>query len=191
MRVWFDRIGGMAPSNPEHTESVEASARQLSELIDDAVQNRGIDASNIALGGFSMGGSIAIQTALRTRHRLGAVFALSSYLCDDSWAWAELFRETRRTTFVDAGAGPREVAPTPSPFAAGRTPLLMAHGDRDGFVRPEWGRATAKRMKELGVPTTFVPVRDAAHELTKEELSALFAWLSEELHLSGELAPSL
>ena len=66
MSVWFDRYA-MEPSSPERTESVEASCSQLEMLLDDVVAS-GVAPSRILIGGFSMGGGIALQTALRSKH---------------------------------------------------------------------------------------------------------------------------
>ena len=88
--IWFDRLGGMAPTFPEATESVLSSVAQIEGVIEELVERRNIPASNIVLGGFSMGGGISLQVAARTRHKLAGVFALSSYLCDDSQAYSEI-----------------------------------------------------------------------------------------------------
>jgi predicted esterase len=63
--VWYDRIGGFDPSFPEHTASIEQSTHQLLELLEDQVNRHGRDPRRIILGGFSMGGAIALQTAVR------------------------------------------------------------------------------------------------------------------------------
>lgn len=120
--VWFDRVAGMAPSNPEHTQSVEESAARLNSLIDQLVTS-GVPSEQIVLGGFSMGGGISLQTAARSPHRLGAVFALSSYLCDDSRLWQKL-QLGQEGTATDA-----------TPFSRGLVPVYMAHGSADDFVR--------------------------------------------------------
>ena len=39
------------------------------------------------VGGFSMGGGIALQLALRHPEMLAGAFALSSYMCDDAAAY--------------------------------------------------------------------------------------------------------
>ena len=118
-----------------------------------------------------MGGGISIQYAARTRHELGGVFALSSYLCDDSAAWPLIEAEASKDG-----------------LASGRIPIFMAHGTSDDFVRPEWGRATAERLQRAGVPVEFVAIQRARHELTTTEVERLFAWIGEVLGLGGESA---
>lgn len=164
--VWFDRYGGMEPTHPEDTASVESSATRLNELIDDLIA-RGIPAEKIALGGFSMGGGIALQTAARSSHKLGAVFALSSYLCDDSLVWAKLKQSTTGANNTSAILS---------------APVFIAHGGADDFVLTEWGENTANQLKSLGANVRpFVRVRAAGHEMTTEELEQLFEFLLAEL----------
>jgi len=170
MRIWFDRYGGMDPQNSEDTPSVEESASRLNELIDDLITNRGIPPEKIALGGFSMGGGIALQTAARSSHTLGAVFALSSYLCNDSWVWKELEKYNASTT--------RRNEKQRKVNGLLTSPVFMAHGSSDDFVLPKWGKDTASRLKSLGVDIQqFLLVPGAGHQMTREELEELFQFL--------------
>lgn len=153
MSVWYDRKG-MEPTSPEQTKSVEASCAQLEAVLDRLVAS-GVPPATIAIGGFSMGGGIAIQAALRSKHNLGGVFALSSYLCDDAAVFATLENRPR--------GGPR---------------IWMAHGAADRFVRPEWGQATAARLRGYGLEVSWRSYAGMQHELRLDELDDLDRWLS-------------
>lgn len=76
--VWFDR---MAISNqvPEHIESVDSMCQNVSELVDQEVAN-GIPFNRIILGGFSMGGCLALHSAYRYKTSIAGCFAMSSFL---------------------------------------------------------------------------------------------------------------
>uniref|UniRef100_A0A6V2CF54 Phospholipase/carboxylesterase/thioesterase domain-containing protein n=1 Tax=Ditylum brightwellii TaxID=49249 RepID=A0A6V2CF54_9STRA len=175
--VWFDRYVGMEPTNPEDTASVESSAAQLNKLIDDLVE-RGVPAHKIALGGFSMGGGIAIQAAARSHHRLGAIFALSSYLCNDSWVWSELKRAQQQCDNI--GSEPSNNIHEKSTLLS--TPIYMAHGQADDFVLPQWGENTNNRLKDLGANVQpFLHVPRASHEMTSSELEHIFGVLLAKL----------
>ena len=176
--VWYDRIGGMSPSNPEATASVVASVEKLDRLIDELCEVHRVPATNIIFGGFSMGGAIGIQTAARTRHKLGGVFALSSYLCDDSAAWPLIEAKAKAKGGAQAAAA---AAAAEGGLGSGAVPVFMAHGTADDFVRPEWGRATAERLQRAGVPCEFMAIQRARHELTTTEVERLFAWAGEVL----------
>jgi phospholipase/carboxylesterase len=74
MRAWYDifQLGG----GPEDEAGIRASEALTRELIG----KQGLPASRIVLAGFSQGGAIALQTALRYPERLAGVLALSTYL---------------------------------------------------------------------------------------------------------------
>mmetsp|Transcript_46563 Transcript_46563/g.86506 ORF Transcript_46563/g.86506 Transcript_46563/m.86506 type:complete len:174 (-) Transcript_46563:152-673(-) len=170
----------MDPQNPEDTPSIEPSALQLNDLIDEIARKRGVPHESIALGGFSMGGGIAIQAAARSRRRLGAVFAMSSYLCDDSLVWTELDASEERTEGKERRASRERDGERKNALLT--TPVFMSHGNEDDFVLPSWGERTAHRMKEAGVDVReFARIPDAGHEMVGEELSRLFNFLQTEL----------
>ena len=239
--VWFDRPRGLAPGPPEpegvgghglgpreHLASVGASVAQLHGLLDE-LATRGIPPRRVAIGGFSMGGGIALQAGFRYgmrdrgrgggggggdgevcgvgegaasgvcgeaaaagREPVGAVFALSSYLCDDAELYALLEAEAER-----GRAGQQQQLP----------PLFMRHGDRDNFIHTAWGDATAQRLAGLlgkaqgpsgdgagggaaaaaeGSPKVdWATVAGAGHEMVQGEVAELLAWLLRTLGLGG------
>ena len=154
MSVWFDRYA-LEPSAPEHTESVEASCAQLDALVDSVVAT-GVPASRIAIGGFSMGGGIALQCMLRSPHRsFAACFALSSFLCDEAAVYRRI--------------GPSAV------------PIFMRHGDADDFILSAWGQATATKLTSHALDVDFATVPGLAHELGDDEINELTDWLLPKL----------
>ena len=162
--VWFDRVGGMAPSNPEQTDSVERSATQINALINKLVAED-IPSEKIAVGGFSMGGGMAIQAALRSQHTLAGIFTMSSYLCDDAAIYKRL--ETRGNSDEGESVSLRDLPP-----------IWMAHGEKDDFVLPGWGQATSQRLKALRLDVKFTTYPGLHHEFNASELEDLNEWLS-------------
>ena len=77
MRAWYDilQLGG----GPEDEAGIRASERLLQDLVS-REKNSGLKARQIVLAGFSQGGAIALQAALRFPERLAGVLALSTYL---------------------------------------------------------------------------------------------------------------
>jgi phospholipase/carboxylesterase len=71
MRAWYDilQLGG----GPEDEAGIRESQRLLEDLIKKEKQS-------VFLAGFSQGGAIVLQTALRYPQRLAGVLALSTYL---------------------------------------------------------------------------------------------------------------
>ncbi|KAF6073508.1 lysophospholipase like 1 [Phyllostomus discolor] len=76
--VWFDRFK-ISNDCPEHLESIDAMCQVLTDLIDDEVKS-GIKKNRILIGGFSMGGCMAMHLAYRNHQDVAGVFALSSFL---------------------------------------------------------------------------------------------------------------
>jgi dienelactone hydrolase len=88
----------------------------------------GIPSTRIILGGFSQGGAMAIFSGITSKEKLGGIFGLSCYL----------LMHQKVQSLLPAEGGNKE------------TRIFMGHGDSDPLVRPEWGQATAKKLKELG-----------------------------------------
>lgn len=151
--VWFDRHD-FAPTAKEHTESINESAARLAALLDE-LQAAGISPHRIVLGGFSMGGGMALHLALREADRgLAGVFALSSYLCARSPA-LELESAKRLP------------------------PVFMRHGADDDFILPAWGEATASELRAVGAEVDFGLVAGLAHALDDGEVIELTGWILE------------
>jgi len=183
--VWFDRIGGMEPTHPEDTESVLSSTTQLNTIIDALIKEQGLEPHKIAIGGFSMGGGIALQTVVRrTVPSLGAVFTLSSYLCNDSQVY-KLLEQTNNNNEQQSCQTTDETTRTNNHNnnCLRGTPLFMAHGTADDFVSLEWGKGTFRRLEQLGVSKIqpFIGIPYAGHEMTSQELEQLFEFLVHEL----------
>jgi phospholipase/carboxylesterase len=78
MRAWYD-IYSFTPGSKQDEAGVRESQAYIESLISKEVA-RGIPANRIAIAGFSQGGAIALQTALRQKQALAGVLALSTYL---------------------------------------------------------------------------------------------------------------
>uniref|UniRef100_A0A8C6HNU9 palmitoyl-protein hydrolase n=1 Tax=Mus spicilegus TaxID=10103 RepID=A0A8C6HNU9_MUSSI len=76
--VWFDRFK-ISMDCPEHLESIDSMCQVLSGLIDEEVKT-GIQKSRILIGGFSMGGCMAMHLAYRNHPDVAGVFVLSGFL---------------------------------------------------------------------------------------------------------------
>jgi phospholipase/carboxylesterase len=117
MRAWYDifQFGG----GPEDEKGIRASQK----LVDELIKQQTIP---VVLAGFSQGGAIVLQAALRHPGRLAGVMALSTYL--------PLARSVEK-----------EASP-----ASKTLPIFMAHGRFDDIIPIE--RATRSRdfLIELG-----------------------------------------
>lgn len=78
MPAWYDIFANDIAGNQDEA-GIRASAARLDALVE-REQSRGVAANRIVLAGFSQGGAIALQAALRYPEKLAGVLALSTYL---------------------------------------------------------------------------------------------------------------
>ncbi|KAF5287578.1 hypothetical protein FQA39_LY15855 [Lamprigera yunnana] len=152
--TWFDRIS-IQLNVPEDTESINSTSIAINQLIQEEVE-RGVSLNNIILGGFSMGGAMALQMAYKFNPGVKGVFALSSFLNKDSGVYAYLKNN-----------------PVP------QIPLLMCHGEEDDVALFEWGKTTFDKLISLNVRGKFVSLPNTHHELKENELNELFKWIND------------
>ena len=148
MRAWYD-IVSLDSEGRADADGVRESTALLEGLIAREME-RGIPADKIVIAGFSMGGAIAIHTALHTAHKLAGLMALSTYLAIPG--------------DVEASSGSRDL------------PVLMAHGTFDPMVLHEWGKASAGRLSEAGFAVEWhdYPMQ---HAVCAEEIEDIRTWL--------------
>ncbi|XP_053568482.1 lysophospholipase-like protein 1 [Bombina bombina] len=158
--VWFDRHK-ISFESPEHLESVDAMCHILSSLINEEV-NIGIKKSRILLGGFSMGGAMAMHLAYRHHKEIAGVFALSSFLNKSSAVYQELETESNLPE------------------------LFQCHGSADELVLHSWGEETNKMLQTHGVISSFHSFPNLYHELCKPELEKLRSWILKKLPEDAE-----
>ena len=153
MRAWYDilQLGG----GREDDAGIRASQKSLEDLIA-REGSRGIAPGRIVLAGFSQGGAIALQTALRASERLGGIVGLSTYLVDpDSLA-------------KEASPANRDV------------PIFMAHGSQDPMIPLDRARASRDALAALGYPVEWREY-PMPHSVCLEEISDIAAWLTRVL----------
>ncbi|XP_069315566.1 lysophospholipase-like protein 1 isoform X4 [Eulemur rufifrons] len=142
---------------PEHLESINVMCQVLTDLIDDEVKS-GIKKNRILVGGFSMGGCMAMHLAYRNHQDVAGVFALSSFLNKASAVYQALQKSD--------GVLPE---------------LFQCHGTADELVLHSWGEETNSMLKSLGVSAKFHSFPDVYHELSKTELEKLKSWILTKL----------
>ncbi|CAN2387446.1 Lysophospholipase-like protein 1, partial [Pristimantis euphronides] len=154
--VWFDRYK-ISIQCPEHLDSISPMCHVLTDLIKEEVAS-GIAKNRILLGGFSMGGAMAMHLAYRYHRDVAGVFALSSFLNENSIVFKEL-------------EGTQQSLPE----------LFQCHGQADELVFHQWGEKTCTRLKGLGVTSSFHSFPNLFHELSLQELEQLQSWILKKL----------
>lgn len=151
--VWFDRQA-VNRSSPEQLSSVDAMAAELLTVIKEEAA-AGTPVEKIIVGGFSMGGAMALHLAIRHVPNLAGVFALSSFINDDS-----VLLQSK---------------PVKAP------PLFQWHGTRDPMVPMSWGMQSYAALQDLGIKGEFHIGQNALHELKRDCLLKLKDWINTKL----------
>ena len=149
MRAWYD-ILSLDSEGRADADGIHESSAILEGLISHEIE-RGVDVGKIVVAGFSQGGAIAIQTAIRTQHRIGGLMALSTYM---------------------ALPGELEHA-----SAQRDLPIFMAHGSFDNVLPMQWGRASADKLIAAGYAVEWHEY-PMAHAVCPQEVAAIGTWLS-------------
>jgi len=165
--VWFDR-SELTPQAPEDVDGIEDSLNQIEAVIREAL-TCGISPNKIILGGFSMGGGMALQCMRHLHMDWAGIFALSSFLQETSGVWMG-------ESYDGEVSWP---------------PVLMMHGTSDDLVPLSWGLDTAERLKKIRVPVIWEEYKSISHELSSDEISRLCSWILERLDIIDPASDSV
>jgi phospholipase/carboxylesterase len=123
MRAWYDivQLGGGVED--------EAGIRAAQEFVEDMIANE--KTPKIVLAGFSQGGAVVLQAALRHPKRLAGVLALSTYLP---------IAATLTTERTPANAD---------------LPIFMAHGRYDDIIPLQRAQNSRDLLKALNYPVEW------------------------------------
>jgi len=153
MRAWYDifQFGG----GREDDKGIRASQALIEKMISEEVK-RGISENKIVLAGFSQGGAIALQTALRYPKPLAGVMALSTYL------------PLAATLPAERAAANAEV------------PIFMAHGSYDDIIPIQRARDSRSFLEKLGYRIEWHDY-PMPHSVCGEEVRDISAFLAKLL----------
>nr|WP_239090370.1 dienelactone hydrolase family protein [Marinomonas ostreistagni] len=152
MRAWYD-ILEMTLERKVDMANIEESAEQIEQIIEDLAA-QGISSDNVIMAGFSQGGVIAYQVALRGNYKLAGVMALSTYLADAS------------------------ALPEAATHSNGAAPFLIHHGNQDNVVSPILGGRANEQLQARGFTTQY-QVYDMPHAVCPEQVQDIAAWLTQ------------
>jgi phospholipase/carboxylesterase len=153
MRAWYDifQFGG----GREDDQGIRASQRLIEELISQEVK-RGIPENRIILAGFSQGGAIVLQTALRYPKKLAGVMALSTYL------------PIAATLEAERNAANAQI------------PVFMAHGQYDDIIPIRRAQESKTVLEKSGYRVEWHEY-PMPHSVCGEEVRDISAWLAKLL----------
>ena len=154
MRAWYD-IAYQDLVMKEDEPGVRQSQKMIEELVAKE-STRGVPPNRIVIAGFSQGGVIALQTALRHPKRLAGVMSLSAYL--PLVATVEMERNPANNDM----------------------PVFLGHGIMDNIVPLPMGTTSRDRLIKLGYDIDWHQY-PMAHSVCPEELEDIGAWFTRVL----------
>jgi phospholipase/carboxylesterase len=153
---WFP-LQGLAVD----AEAFKHGADALREFVRMAIVRYPVDPEKVVVAGFSQGGLMAYDLALREPGRFAGVAALSS------WLPAPL------------------VADLPKLPEQANLPALVIHGTRDDRISIEKARESREALRGLGVPLTYREF-EMGHEIRPEALKVIVQWLDTRAFSRGD-----
>lgn len=150
MPAWYD-ILAMDIDRKVDEAGVLASADAVDALIEREIA-RGIPSERIIIAGFSQGGAVAYQAALRHPQPLAGLLTLSTYMA---------------------------MPVTPS-NANASLPVMICHGSMDPMVPEQLGQRAAATLTELGYTPQYKSY-PMEHMVCLEQIRDIGKWLTESL----------
>ncbi len=150
MPAWYD-IYSLEIAAVQDEAGIRLSQARVEALIAREIE-RSVKPERIVLAGFSQGGAIVLQTALRHRDRLGGVLALSTYL-----PLKESFEGERSPANRDL-------------------PIFMAHGRDDTVIPLNAAQRSRQMLEAAGYPTEWHEY-PMPHSVCAQEVDDIRAFL--------------
>jgi len=150
MRAWYDifQFGG----GREDDKGIRASQALIVKLIEE----QPVPPEKIVLAGFSQGGAIALQTALRYPKPLAGIMALSTYL------------PLAATLAAERGAANAQI------------PIFMAHGQYDDIIPIQRAQASREALQKVNYKVEWHEY-PMPHSVCGEEVRDISAFLTKLL----------
>uniref|UniRef100_A0A914CR88 palmitoyl-protein hydrolase n=1 Tax=Acrobeloides nanus TaxID=290746 RepID=A0A914CR88_9BILA len=151
MTAWFDRYS-MGWDCKEDNYGIEQARNYIYNLIDQEV-NAGIPSHRILLGGFSMGGALALYSGLTCPRKLSGILALSCFIM-------------QKDQFPMACTANRNTA------------LFYGTGDRDDIVPLEMVQKSADFIQNFHEDTRLTVYKGLEHAVSFQELDDIKTFIS-------------
>jgi phospholipase/carboxylesterase len=149
---WYQlRIGA-----PPGMEAMGCAAYRLMRFVDAALERYPVDRRKLIVMGFSQGGVMAYNLAIRHPERFAALVALSTWFPEELAEYA-VNRD-----------------------ALAQLPTLVQHGRADDMIEVAKARQSIERLRAFKMPLTYREY-DGAHEVTADAIRDLSAFLMEKV----------
>jgi phospholipase/carboxylesterase len=146
----------LRPGAPPDMEAMGTASDRLMRFVDAALERYPADRRKLIVMGFSQGGVMAYNLALRHPERFAALVALSTWFPEELGEYA----------------GDRD--------ALAQLPTLIQHGRADDMIEIGKARQSVERLRSFKLPLTYREY-DCGHEITVDAIQDLSAFLTEEV----------
>jgi len=147
--VWHQRTSLDIDSNFEDLDGIDEMCSGLEHMLKD-IRDTGV--TDVTLGGFSMGGHLALHACYRHHLLFDKCACLSGYAVNSSSIYSSVLGDKC-------------------------IPLFMAHGVEDDIVPLSWAEMTKAKLTECGVNIEYHTYKSLKHDINSTELFKLFEWL--------------
>lgn len=154
--AWFP-IGEGTPPDPV---AYRRAVGMVGDWLDQALERYPIDRRKLVLGGFSQGGVLAYDLALRDPERYAGVLAMSAWLPEE--------------VADDAVAGGGKAG-------LDTLPILVTHGTADPMIKVERAQESIERLRGLGAQPTYREYEGLEHGIGQETLRDIVTWLEDKV----------
>ena len=141
---------------PPDMEAMGRAADRLMSFVDAALERYPVDRRKLIVMGFSQGGVMAYNLAIRHPERFAALVALSTWFPEELAEYA----------------GNRD--------ALAQLPTLVQHGRADDMIEITKARQSVERLRKFKLPLTYREY-DCGHEITVDAIQDLSAFLMEKV----------
>ena len=153
MPGWYD-IKGMNIEDKQDEIGMAESKSLLDSLIEQQIE-AGVPSNQIIIAGFSQGGAVAYHTALRSKHQLAGVMALSTYL-----AFAEELKSERNA--INSGID-----------------ILVNHGNFDQVVPVELSKMSVDVLTGLAYSVDY-KLYPMEHQVIMPQIKEIGLWVNKQ-----------
>jgi phospholipase/carboxylesterase len=158
--AWFP-IAQNAPLDPV---AYRRAVAMVGDWLDQALARYPVDRRKVVLGGFSQGGVLAYDLALRDPSRFAGLLALSAWL-------------------------PAELADTIAPKPELESlPILVTHGAADSMIPVQRAQESVDRLRKLGARPAYREYPEMEHGIGSEALRDIVTWLEDKVFNVIQLA---
>jgi phospholipase/carboxylesterase len=146
----------MRPGSQPDSAKIDAAVDQLREFIDDASARYPVDPRKVVVAGFSQGGMMAYNLAIRWPERFAALVGI-----------ATAFPESLASRVTNHEA-------------LQKLPTMVQHGRADQAIDMTRARKSIEALRELKVPVTFREY-DCGHEVAADGVRDLSTFLIDKV----------